>query len=272
MNPTPTFLIWGPQVHGGIGNNACRRNYCGGASPVFRRAAITRLSLGGTKSPLPVAVTDLLHLLSRLPFHVASRRLRGTPADFTRMQKGILRGLLFIAVALSAPISSAATLFPPPLEISQKAQAADQPRQAAQPTGPSGPGWISKCVSESRKSPIECSIEESLAIASSGQLVAAVAIKVQPKEREPIRAIKVPAGLYLPAGLNLQVDDGKLQSIPLQTCDAQGCYGEIPVNSNLIAALETGKKLSLTFQNMAKATVLLPFPLDNFAVAFQKIQ
>jgi|HubBroStandDraft_2_1064218.scaffolds.fasta_scaffold239586_1 invasion protein IalB len=188
------------------------------------------------------------------------------------MQKAILRGLLFIAVALSARFSSAATLFPPSLEISQKAQAADQPRQAAQPTGPSGPGWISKCVSESRKSPIECSIEESLAIASSGQLVAAVAIKVQPKEDEPIMTIKVPAGLYLPEGLNLQVDNGKPQSVPLQTCDAQGCYGEIPASSNLIAALKTGKKLSLTFQNMAKTTVLLPFPLDNFADAFQKIQ
>ena len=111
-----------------------------------------------------------------------------------------------------------------------------------------------------------------LAIASSGQLVAAVAIKVLPKEGEPIMTIKVPAGLYLPAGLNLQVDDGKPQSIALQTCDAQGCYGEIPVSSNLIAALKTGKKLSLTFQNMAKTAVLLPFPLDNFADAFQKIQ
>jgi len=84
--------------------------------------------------------------------------------------------------------------------------------------------------------------------------------------------IKVPAGLYLPTGLNLQVDDDKPQSIPLQTCDAQGCYGEIPVSSNLVAALKTGKKLSLTFQNMARTTVLLPFPLDNFADAFQKIQ
>ena len=84
--------------------------------------------------------------------------------------------------------------------------------------------------------------------------------------------IKVPAGLYLPAGLNLQVDDSKLQSVPLQTCDARGCYGEIHLSSNLIAALETGKKLSLTFQNMAKTTLLLPFPLDNFANAFQKIQ
>lgn len=84
--------------------------------------------------------------------------------------------------------------------------------------------------------------------------------------------VKVPVGLYLPAGLNLQVDDGKPQSVPLQTCDAQGCYGEIPVNSNLIAALKAGKKLSLTFQNMAKTTVLLPLPLDNFANAFQKIQ
>jgi invasion protein IalB len=192
------------------------------------------------------------------------------------MQKSRAAGLIAVVLALSANPSSAATLLPPsPLPISDQlkfAQSADQSRQAAQPTGPSGPGWISRCVSESRKSPVECSTEESLAIASSGQLVATIAIKVQPEEREPIMTFKVPAGLYLPAGLNLQVDDGKPQPIPLQTCDAQGCYGEIHLSSNLIAALKTGKKISLTFQNMAKNQVLLPFPLDNFAEALLKIQ
>jgi len=193
------------------------------------------------------------------------------------MQKAMLRGLLSIMLALFAGVSSGATLVEPPApfapgEKAPSAQSTDQPRQASQSTGPSGPGWISRCVSDSRKSPVECSIEESLAIASSGQLVATVAIKIQPNEHEPIMTIKVPGGLYLPAGVALQVDDGKSQSIPLQTCDAQGCYGEIHISSNLLAALRTGKELSLTFQNMAKTTVLLPFPLDNFADTFQKIQ
>src|SRR5580692_2771582 len=57
--------------------SANRRIHRGGASPVFRRAAITRLSLGGTKSPLPITVTDLLHLLSRLPLHVRPAQVEG---------------------------------------------------------------------------------------------------------------------------------------------------------------------------------------------------
>lgn len=223
-------------------------------------------------------VTELLHLLFRLPAKFVPPIGAGTgrPADFIRMKKDVLLGLLFVVLVLSARGSFAATLIVPlptssQWEMSTGTKSTDRPQQASQ-SQPSGPGWISRCVSESRKSPLECSIEESLASASSGQLVATVAIKIQPNEPEPIMTIKVPGGLYLPAGINLQVDENKSQSIPLQTCDAQGCYGEIHISSNLIAALRTGKKLSLTFQNMAKATVLLPFPLDNFADAFQKIQ
>ena len=108
--------------------------------------------------------------------------------------------------------------------------------------------------------------------ANSGQFVAAVAVRLRPDAREPVMTIRIPVGLYLPAGLNINVDDGKPLPVPLQTCDQQGCYGETSLNAAFLAALKGGKRLSLTFQNMAKSNVVLLVPLENFADAFQKIQ
>jgi invasion protein IalB len=115
-------------------------------------------------------------------------------------------------------------------------------------------------------------MEQTLILTNTGQLVAAVAIQLQSGKPQPVMTIRVPGGLYIPAGLSLQIDDGKAQVLPLQTCDQQGCYAEIQVSADMLAALKSGKRLSITCQNAAKNNFVLPLALDNFADAFQKIQ
>ncbi len=109
------------------------------------------------------------------------------------------------------------------------------------------PAWVSKCVSESRKSPLVCSAEETLVLATTEQVVATVLVRTQSDTQEPVIMIRVPVGLYLPAGLSIQVDDGKPRPVPLQTCDLQGCYAEMQISSDLLAAPKGGKRLSITF-------------------------
>jgi invasion protein IalB len=184
---------------------------------------------------------------------------------------------VLLGIATGDGLARAATLLPPvpSQQLSQAAKApapADEPQQPSGAKGPAGPGWISRCVSESRKSPAECSAEETLAMASTGQAVASVIVRMRSDPREPMIIVRIPVGLYLPGGVNVQIDDGKSQSIPLQTCDVQGCYAESSLSSSSVSALKTGKRLSISFQNMSKNNVVLPFPLDNFADAFQKIQ
>lgn len=59
--------------------------------------------------------------------------------------------------------------------------------------------------------------------------------------------------------------------VPVQICDAKGCYAGMPLKAELIGALKTGKQLTLTSQNMAKNNVVVPMGVDNFADAYQKI-
>jgi len=134
------------------------------------------------------------------------------------------------------------------------------------------PGWMSQCVSERRKGPLLCSIEESIIVAGTGQTVATVAVRMQPATHDAMMLIRVPVGLYLPAGISVQIDDGKAQSALLQTCDLQGCLAEAIIATSVLTALKSGKQLSIVCQTAAQKRLVLPLPLVGFGEALQKIQ
>ena len=163
-----------------------------------------------------------------------------------------------------------------PLTVAAPPSANQQlPGQASQPVKLNlqpGAGWSSKCESDSRQTAVECSVEQTVVVAGSGQLLASVIVRVPAATREPVMTIQTPMGLYLPAGLTLQVDDDKPLSLALQTCDLKGCYAQMPVSAEMISAMKTGKLFKVGLQNMAKENITIPLTLRNFAEAYQKIQ
>jgi len=170
------------------------------------------------------------------------------------------------------PVTHAETLVLDSPAPQVMAKPANEPQEITKQKTLTARGWASRCVSQSRQSPLDCSIEESLVLSNTGQLVASVVVRMPPDAHQPIIAIRAPAGLYLPAGLSIQIDEEEPQAVPLQSCDVQGCYAEMQITPKLLAALQNGKRLSIVFQNLAKNKIALPLTLGNFADALQKIQ
>jgi invasion protein IalB len=134
------------------------------------------------------------------------------------------------------------------------------------------PGWIARCSSGSRSSSLECAIEQSAVLTKTGQLIVLVNIRVPAETRNPIALVQLPLGLNLPAGAKLQVDEGKASDMLIQTCEARGCYANLPVSPEMLATLKSGKQLKVSFQNLAKETITIPMPLADFAAAYEKIR
>jgi invasion protein IalB len=133
-------------------------------------------------------------------------------------------------------------------------------------------GWVARCASAGRAAPLECAIEETAVLAKTGQLVVLVNIRVTGDTRTPVAMVQLPLGLNLPVGAKLQVDDGKTVDLQIQTCENRGCYANLPVAPDLLAALRTGKQLKISFQNLAKDPITIPMPLTDFAAAYDKIK
>jgi len=99
-----------------------------------------------------------------------------------------------------------------------------------------------------------------------------VNIRVPGDTRAPVAFVQLPLGLNVPAGAKFQVDDGKTVDLAIQTCENSGCYASTPVTSELLGAMKSGKQLKVLFQNLAKETITVPMPLNDFAAAFDKIK
>ena len=137
---------------------------------------------------------------------------------------------------------------------------------------PAPPGWVARCSSASRGAPLECAIEQSAVLTKTGQLIVLINIRVSAETRAPIALVQLPLGLNLPAGAKIQVDDGKTSDLQIQTCEARGCYANLQISPDVLAALKSGKQLKVSFQNMAKETITIPMPLADFGAAYEKIK
>lgn len=160
-----------------------------------------------------------------------------------------------------------------------KAKNAPTPAQAAAPAAPQGDaasgnntGWVARCTSASRDAPLECAMEQTAVLTKTGQLIVLVNIRVPGDTRTPAALIQLPLGLNLPVGAKLQVDDGKAVDVPIQTCEARGCYINAPIAADVLSQLKSGKQLKVSFQNLAKETISIPMPLADFATVYEKIK
>lgn len=153
------------------------------------------------------------------------------------------------------------------------AQSAPAPTQAQADSAPAQqPGWIVRCTSASRDAPLECAMEQNAVLTKTGQTIVLINIRIAPDTRAPVALLQLPLGLNLPIGAKLQVDEGKTVDLQIQTCENRGCYASAPIAPDLLAALRSGKQLKVSFQNMAKETIAIPMPLNDFAAAYDKIK
>lgn len=148
----------------------------------------------------------------------------------------------------------------------KKTQEAQQP--GAQPPS----GWVTKCTGEGRGKALDCKIEQTIIMTKTQQRILSVVVRVPAESRTPAMMIHLPLGLFLPAGITLQLDQQMSSKLNVQTCDANGCYSGTPISENLLTTMKTGKHLTVLFQNLAKQTMSIPVPLAGFAEAYQKIR
>lgn len=132
--------------------------------------------------------------------------------------------------------------------------------------------WITRCGSGTRTGSLECAMEQSVAKNDTRQLVAMFTVRIPSDTRAAVIMIQLPLGLFLPAGLELQVDQGPTQNLPLQTCDTGGCYAGAPLSNELLQQLQAGKTLRLTFQNLSQLKLDVTMPLAGFRAGFDSIR
>jgi invasion protein IalB len=180
--------------------------------------------------------------------------------------------ILFALAALGSPGYAQAPKSKAPHAAQSNAAPPEPQAETPSANAAPQPGWIARCTSASREAPLECAIEQTAVLTKTGQLIVLVNIRIPSDTHAPVILVQLPLGLNLPVGAKLQVDDGKVIDLPIQTCEARGCYASIPIAPDQLAAMKSGKQMKVSFQNLAKETITIPMPLADFAAAYDKIK
>lgn len=132
--------------------------------------------------------------------------------------------------------------------------------------------WSSSCQSTGRGVPLECALEQRAFVRESGQLIGLVSIKVPGDTKKPVAMIQAPLGLFLPAGITVDIDGEMAQNYPVQTCNNNGCFAGFPISDQVLARMQNGGKFNVIFQYLDKKPFTLPMSLTGFTEAYGRIK
>jgi invasion protein IalB len=116
-----------------------------------------------------------------------------------------------------------------------------------------------------------CYMFQSLLLRESGQRLLLFAITTETKDGMPMALVRVPLGVLLPPGLNLQVDDGASKRLPYARCHQQGCDVQFELDKTLMSAMKAGLKAEVTFVDPRRQPVTVPLSLKGFTAALNAL-
>lgn len=175
--------------------------------------------------------------------------------------------MAFAALALQPGTSAAAPDKAMPQATKPSVTTAPSPAPQA-----SAPGWGARCESTGRGEPLTCQASESAVLTQTGQILVEVGIRVPQDTRTPVALVQIPVGVFLPSGLQLQIDDGTKLDLPLQTCEQRGCFAGTPLTPKILNEMRGGKSLKVRFDNLNKQRLTVTLPLNGFGPAYEKIR
>ena len=133
-------------------------------------------------------------------------------------------------------------------------------------------GWAVSCAAVGHNVALNCAAEQKVIAQETGQAISGVSVRVPGDSRKPAIVFLFPFGLYLPAGLKAQVDEGPVTKLEVQTCEPTGCFASVPSPAGLLKSMRAGKTLVLSGVTMGKEPFRMTHPLEGFKTAFDSIK
>lgn len=140
-------------------------------------------------------------------------------------------------------------------------------------TSDPAPPWSYACQESADKTQKLCRIMQNLTVkrGDQQQRLLTVIVRPQAKAKNHGLLIALPHGLFLPAGIEIKVDDNQPVKMVIQTSDAKGAYAGIAISDELLADLKKGIKLSVTFMSAVRKPVTVPVSLNGFTASYGKL-
>ena len=197
-----------------------------------------------------------------------------------RSSTGRLRSWFYGTGVLLAAVMVAGWSAPPSVKLAQRPAPPPTAKPAAPGGAPATPaqnGANAPAADDNRtawtlRCDTRCSVFQSLSVrrGNAVQRLLTITVQTQEKSTEDYLLLSLPHGLYLPAGVELQVDDAKAEKVDIETSDTNGAYAGTKFTPALLSAFKGGKSLKVTMVSADRKRITVPAPLKGFDDAYDK--
>ncbi len=134
--------------------------------------------------------------------------------------------------------------------------------------------WVVRCQGDTEQGGRRCVLTQSVRLKKTEkkQPVLSTTVGYFGKSRRRGVFFTLPLGLFLPAGVMLEVDGrDDLKRLPYQVCNSQGCRASLALDDRWLAIFERGLKGTLTVRTLRGKDVAIPLSLKGFTKGIKAI-
>ena len=134
--------------------------------------------------------------------------------------------------------------------------------------------WVVRCQVDTEKGGRRCVLAQAVRVKEieKKHWVMSTAVVYFGKSRRLGVFFTLPLGLFLPAGVMLEVDGrDDLKRLPYQVCNSQGCRASLALDDRWLAIFERGLKGTVTVRTLRGKDVVIPLSLKGFTKGVKAI-
>ncbi len=147
------------------------------------------------------------------------------------------------------------------------------PAATAAEDGQTFQDWIILCGEADEATTIEpCFMRQNVLLSEGQKRIMQVRVGIQKTDQRVVVIIIVPLGVSLPQGMALKVDQGEPVRLPYQRCTVGGCTARFVLWPKLEAAFKAGLTGLVTFEDVSRRSLTVPFSLKGFTDALNALR
>lgn len=141
---------------------------------------------------------------------------------------------------------------------------------AAPAAAASVPNWALNCSNRTGGN-FTCEMTQAMVDGANGALVLLISISTPQENAPPVVVFRAAHGFFLPAGLNIRIDNGKPTQIEFQKSDQIGVYAAFPLTAQLVGELKKSRELALALEVNKGTKVEFKTLMVGFSAAYDRV-
>jgi invasion protein IalB len=144
--------------------------------------------------------------------------------------------------------------------------------QATPENGKQFKDWAVKCENLANAETQICHIFQNVVQQGTTKRIILFEVGYLPNRDQPVAILTVPLGIFLPAGVGLKVDEGKMRTLQPEVCMPDGCKVVFEIDAELEQTLKKGSKATIAFANRQRKALAVPISLKGFTAGLNSLK